>query len=134
MAAEPVRGLPRAELVVMQVCRLRPKSTEECRIETADIIAWTAYLRGEVPQAPGAPVRRWPVNLGFDYYLTPKGMILSCKARTPTYLHPLAASLCGGRTSARCGGCAQVQCPVPVILSMGNSASSAYHRNCSHAG
>lgn len=74
-----MRSLPRAELVVMQVCRLRPKSTEECRIETADILAWTAYLRGEVPPAPGAPPRRWPVNVGFDYYLTPKGMILSCK-------------------------------------------------------
>eukprot|EP00892_Ulva_mutabilis_P006709 jgi/Ulvmu1/440/UM001_0447.1 len=79
VVAEPVRGLPRAELVVMQVSRLRPKSTEECRIETADIVAWTAYLRGEVPPAPGAKARRWPVNLGFDYYLTPKGMILSCK-------------------------------------------------------
>lgn len=87
VVAEPVRSLPRAELVVMQVCRLRPKSTEECRIETADIVAWTAYLRGEVPPAPGAPKRQWPVNLNMDYYLTPKGMILSCKV-CPT-LYPI---------------------------------------------
>ena len=81
--AVPVQSLPKAELVVMEVSRLRPKGTDECKIETQELLDMVAYLQGSVPSSPGVPPMRWPANLGMDFYLTrAPNTILSCKVYT----------------------------------------------------
>jgi hypothetical protein len=80
----PVQSLPRAELVVMEVSRLRPKGTDECKFETQELLDMVSYLQGSTASSPGVPPMRWPANLGMDFYVTqPPSTILSCKVLVP---------------------------------------------------
>lgn len=88
VVAVPVQSLPKAELVVMEVSRLRPKGTEECKLETQELLDMVAYLQGSVPSGPGVPPMRWPANLGMDFYITrAPSTILSCKVCTCASRH-----------------------------------------------
>ena len=78
---EQSERLPAAELVTLQVSRLRPKGAEECRFETAELLDMVQHLQGMVPAAPGARPRRWPATINHDFYLVREGTILVCKVR-----------------------------------------------------
>lgn len=79
----PAQPMPRAELVVVEVSRLRPKGVDEVKMETQELLDMFSYLQGVTPAGPGQPPMRWPANLGVDFYLTrAPATILGCKVRT----------------------------------------------------
>jgi hypothetical protein len=66
----------------MLVARLRPKSSEECRIETTDLLEAVQHLQGLREPGPGLPRQRWPACVNLDYFIVQaNNTILSCKVR-----------------------------------------------------
>ena len=80
---EPSEKLPPAELVTLQVSRLRPKGAEECHFETAELLQLVQHLQGLVGAAPGARPARWPATINHDFYLSRESTILVCKVCKP---------------------------------------------------
>jgi hypothetical protein len=77
---EPAGSLPAATVVQMSVTRLRPKSSEECRIETTDMLEAVQHLQGVREPGPGIPRQRWPVCVNLEYFIVwGNNTIFSCK-------------------------------------------------------
>lgn len=120
----PVQSLPKAELVVLEVSRLRPKGSDECKMETQELLDMTAYLQGAAPSGPGVPPMRWPANLGMDFYLTrAPNTILSCKVKDPfvcvivcvtCFMHSRESGVLVMCCSSR--SCLQPCCPTKSVL------------------
>lgn len=100
VTAEPSEALAPAQLVTLQVKRLRPKGTDEVRFETEDLTGMMQYLQGLQGHVPGAKPRRWPATVNHEFYLVRESTILSCKVRwSRGCVRSLAQVMCAAGTA-----------------------------------